>query len=203
MKVIWNGGETYAGLEQAVLSVLGPGEGLLAACSFSASKTLALSNSNIHIITIYDSGRSICQVSGHTQIPLSAVSGVTTGGGTGVSLSFSCEGRIEKFHSQKSNGDEARRFIKLFRDVLLKKEIQKESSAADEIEKFSKLASEGILSGEELTRAKEMFIGRPPNHIDQSVQLLRNLKELQRQGVLSESEFNMKKWDILSKSDFK
>ena len=73
---------------------------------------------------------------------------------------------------------------------------------AEEIKKLSLLCEEGILTQEELERAKEMLLGKPPNQIDESIRLLRNLRGLQKQGVLSESEFNMKKWDVLSKRDF-
>jgi hypothetical protein len=72
---------------------------------------------------------------------------------------------------------------------------------ADEIEKLARLTQEGILTDEELARAKEMLLGRPQSHVDQSMHQLMDLNELKKQGVLSESEFNMKKWDILSRQD--
>ena len=68
---------------------------------------------------------------------------------------------------------------------------------------MSQLTAEGVLTLEELVRAKEMFLGRPPDAVEQSIALLRNLKDLKKQGILSESEFNSKKWDVLSRRDFK
>ena len=97
---------------------------------------------------------------------------------------------------------EAKSFAKQLKSLTASREALQGSSVADEIAKLSQLAKEGVLSEEELQRAKALYLGQPPSHIDQSIQLLRNLKELQKQGVLSESEFNMKKWDILSKRDF-
>jgi len=73
--------------------------------------------------------------------------------------------------------------------------------AAYEIRRLAELAAEGILSEDELTRAKEHFLGKPKSKQDEAVRLLQDLHQLVKQGVLSEGEFNMKKWDILSKKD--
>ena len=53
-----------------------------------------------------------------------------------------------------------------------------------------------------MKRPNRLMLSQPPNHVDQSILLLKNLNELRKQGVLSESEFNMKKWDVLSKREF-
>ena len=49
-------------------------------------------------------------------------------------------------------------------------------------------------------RAKDLFPGKPEDERDRAVGELRQLHELQKSGALSLSEFNMKKWDVLSRT---
>jgi hypothetical protein len=70
---------------------------------------------------------------------------------------------------------------------------------ADELRKLAVLTNEGVLTRDDLERAKGLFLGKPRPKQDEATRLLRNLYELHCQGALSESEFNMKKWDILAK----
>jgi hypothetical protein len=72
-------------------------------------------------------------------------------------------------------------------------------SVAEEIRKLAELTAEGILSNDELTRAKELLLGKPKDSRDEMVRLLRNLNDLKREGVITQGEYNLKKWDILSK----
>ncbi len=74
-------------------------------------------------------------------------------------------------------------------------------SVADELAKLQELRHEGVLSEDEWTRAKELYLGKPEDKRGRSVHALRALHELYQTGALSESEFNMKKWDILSRKD--
>jgi hypothetical protein len=71
-------------------------------------------------------------------------------------------------------------------------------SAAQEIEKLGRLFLSGVITADEFERGKTMFLGTPPNKAAAAVELLSNLQRLKEQGVLSESEFNSKKWEILS-----
>ena len=71
-------------------------------------------------------------------------------------------------------------------------------SIADEIAKLGELAQQGVITQEEFSRGKELFLGRAPDEAADQVALLRQLHGLWKSGVLSESEFNMKKWDLLS-----
>ena len=71
-------------------------------------------------------------------------------------------------------------------------------SIADEIAKLGELSQQGIITQEEFSRGKELFLGRAPDEAADKVALLRQLHGLWKSGVLSESEFNMKKWDLLS-----
>jgi len=61
------------------------------------------------------------------------------------------------------------------------------------------LANVWILNEEDWERAKSIFLGKPGNKRDEAVRMLRNLHDLHRAGVLPEGEFNMKKWDVLSR----
>lgn len=74
------------------------------------------------------------------------------------------------------------------------------SSVADELEKLLALAKSGALSRAEWQRAKEMFIGQAPDRQAATRRDLSSLYDLHRRGVLSASEYNEKKWDLLSRS---
>jgi len=74
----------------------------------------------------------------------------------------------------------------------------KPASAAAEIRKLTGLLDEGILTPEEWQSAKAQLVGLRQNQVDEAVKLLRALHELEKAGGLSEAEYNMKKWDILS-----
>lgn len=73
-------------------------------------------------------------------------------------------------------------------------------SVADELSKLSELRDRGAISAEDWSRSKDLFLGKQPDAQQRTVQQLRQLHDLQKSGVLSESEFNMKKWDVLSRS---
>jgi len=111
-------------------------------------------------------------------------------------LSFSCEGKEEIFLMHYVEG---KAFVEKFREVVSNKDSSPtQLSMADELQKLAQLTKEGILSAEEYDRAKNRLIGVSPSQVDEATKLLRQLHELRVQGVLSESEFNMKKWDVLS-----
>lgn len=70
---------------------------------------------------------------------------------------------------------------------------------ASEVERLAALATEGVISPDEYERGKELYLGKSPDQRDEALDLLRKLHGLFKSGVLSESEFNMKKWDVLSR----
>ena len=72
--------------------------------------------------------------------------------------------------------------------------------AGTELEKLADLVNRGMLAAEDFDRAKGLMLGKPPSRVHEQCQLLESLFVLHKQGVLSESEFNMKKWDILSRT---
>jgi hypothetical protein len=77
------------------------------------------------------------------------------------------------------------------------------AGAGNELEKLAELVNRGVLTSSDFERAKGLFLGKPVSQVQESVQLLENLYVLHKQGVLSESEFNMKKWDVLSRTGVK
>lgn len=71
-------------------------------------------------------------------------------------------------------------------------------SIADELDKLATLAQEGVITHAEFNRLKSRLAGQNSGAQD-VIRLLRGLKDLEREGVLTTSEFQMKKWDVLSK----
>ena len=77
--------------------------------------------------------------------------------------------------------------------------VKNTTAAADALDQLVPLLNDGILTQEEFDRAKDGFLGATVEVRESSVALLRQLHSLHKSGVLTESEFNLKKWDILSK----
>ena len=73
------------------------------------------------------------------------------------------------------------------------------SGTGVELEKLADLVNRGIISQDDFDRAKGLLLGKPASKVQESAQMLESLYALYKQGVLSESEFNLKKWDVLSK----
>lgn len=113
-----------------------------------------------------------------------------------LKFSFSWEGKQERFFMPPIEG---KAFVDKFREVMSKQDSNTaQVGMAEELQKLTQLTKEGILSAEEFDRAKNQLIGASSSQVDEATKLLRQLHELLVQGVLSESEFNMKKWDVLS-----
>lgn len=73
------------------------------------------------------------------------------------------------------------------------------STTADAISRLAVLLEEGVLSPEEFERAKQGFVGATVEIGESASSTIRQLHSLFKAGVLTQSEFNMKKWDVLSK----
>jgi hypothetical protein len=71
-------------------------------------------------------------------------------------------------------------------------------SVAQEIEKLGQLLATGVITEAEFQRGKTLYLGAPSDKAVAAIELLENLDALRKRGVLSESEFNTKKWEILS-----
>lgn len=203
------------GLLELIQSELEPEETLLEVCKFNmltipgrnknrTPVVAVLTNRYFHFMAVRKMSGGKWKLRAHSQLPLSSVSAVTTKmKRNSAQISLFWEGREESLVAGSKWFEEAKAFASQSKRVVTEREVRHEASGvADEIAKLSQLANEGILTEDELARAKDLMLGRPSSDIDQSIVLLKNLHELQRQGVLSESEFNMKKWDVLSKKDF-
>ena len=79
--------------------------------------------------------------------------------------------------------------------------VKNTTAAADALDQLVPLLNDGILTQEEFDRAKDGFLGATVEVRESSVGLLRQLHSLHKSGVLTESEFNLKKWDVLSKDE--
>ena len=69
---------------------------------------------------------------------------------------------------------------------------------AEQVEKLGQLFLKGVITSEEFERGKAMFLGNPPDVAQQTMETLDDLYSLKQKGALSESEYNVKKWDLLS-----
>lgn len=70
---------------------------------------------------------------------------------------------------------------------------------ADELGKLAQLVQEGALTADEWQRAKDLVLGQPKDKQDEAVERVAKLYAAHKAGALTESEFNMTKWDILSR----
>ena len=75
-----------------------------------------------------------------------------------------------------------------------------EADVASALSKLAALSKDGLLSPDEWERAKELYLGKPESRREADARLLRELNDLHDNGVLSEYEFNTKKWEILSRT---
>ena len=69
---------------------------------------------------------------------------------------------------------------------------------AEQVEKLGQLFLKGVITAEEFERGKALFLGSPPDVAGKTMETLNDLYRLQQKGALSESEYNIKKWDLLS-----
>lgn len=101
-----------------------------------------------------------------------------------------------------SNRDIGERLISSINAALTDRERVYVSPAAvgvaDELSRLAQLRDTGVLSFSDWEQAKAMFFGKPPSDRDEAISHLQRLHDLHRAGVLSESEFNTKKWEVLS-----
>lgn len=72
-------------------------------------------------------------------------------------------------------------------------------SVADELGKLAALRDAGVLTEADWSQAKELFLGKRPDAQELAIEQLRQLHSLMLSKVLSESEYNSKKWEILSR----
>jgi len=73
------------------------------------------------------------------------------------------------------------------------------AAVADELERLARLVQEGAISPEEWKRAKALILGQPKDKQADAIERVAKLYRAYKTGALSQSEFNMTKWDILSR----
>ena len=73
------------------------------------------------------------------------------------------------------------------------------SGIADELEKLARLVQVGALTVDEWERAKTAILGKPKDKQADAIERVAKLYRVHQTGALSQSEFNMTKWDILSR----
>jgi hypothetical protein len=115
----------------------------------------------------------------------------------GHSISIHTTGNTAKM-KQINKGDVAG-FVGTVRDRMGRSDSP--VGVADELSKLAALRDAGLLSASEWERATSLFLGKPSSARDEAIAQLRSLHALHRDGVLSESEFNSKKWDVLARNN--
>ncbi len=117
--------------------------------------------------------------------------------GRPVQLKVTWQGGNETYFSTFDNANE---FVKACEAAFQGKvTVEQSKMVGDAVSRLALLLEEGLISQEEFERSKQGLIGQPTSKGDEIVGLLRQLHSLKVAGVLTEGEFNMKKWDILSK----
>jgi hypothetical protein len=72
------------------------------------------------------------------------------------------------------------------------------SGIADELEKLVRLVQDGALTADEWQRAKAALLDQPKDKQAEAIERVAQLYRAHQSGELSQSEFNMAKWDILA-----
>jgi hypothetical protein len=73
------------------------------------------------------------------------------------------------------------------------------SEIAGELERLARLVEEGALSADEWQRAKAAVLGKPKDKQADAIERVSKLYRAYQSGAVSQSEFNLTKWDILAR----
>ena len=210
----------------AIQEVLEPGEIVEEVADFhmpvpksAVSLTWVLTQRNLRALSFRGSGilsrSTAVTVAGNFQVPIYQITSFTTGrqggwrfqnvdtGSVGFlkqemrSMSFTHAGGRETWWTEYAQGEALIRRVR----ARLSDFAPTQVGIAEEIEKLAMLRAEGVLDDDEFDRAKQLFIGKRPDQQTEAMKILRQLHSLQQAGVLSPGEFNMKKWDVLARSE--
>lgn len=204
---------------ESLASILEPGERIDALADFvdpatqRVSRTIVLTNRNVRFIGFNAGllrsaaagtlrGKKLRPVAFKFTIPLHGITGIGVKRAMGgviqqarVVVEIHWGGAPELWQSRFA---EAAELVAKLETVFGEPDLSaKTTEFAEELSKLSALTTAGLLTSGEFDRAKQAFIGRPPDEAAEAVALLRQLHDLYRTNVLSESEFNVKKWDLL------
>jgi hypothetical protein len=122
-----------------------------------------------------------------------------TGEGTVVTVDLA-GGRPETLAMRREDAVEFTRQLSLLRDRANRRaERVPTERLAEELAELQELVNRGVLTAEDWETAKRNLLGAPRDRVAECAASLEQLHALMKRGVLSEAEFNMKKWDLLSR----
>lgn len=197
-------------LRPAIQPILDPGEVIEILCDFysgATNRTLVLTNRTLRFTAFQRprfAGKKPWPLTFNFTIPLHLITGVGVSRvppglrtQAKVSIQVHWTGTPEFWSSNYAHGD---LFAQHLEGMLARRTAAAQGSGiADEIAKLGALTSNGVITAEEFERGKQVFLGSAPDQAAATVAHLRQLHDLFLAKVLSESEFNMKKWELLSK----
>lgn len=172
--------------------------------SWTVKVTLALTQERLYLV--WFKGH---KVSEFQAVPLASIATflwsfdktkTTTGVHTGYTFSFAyiAAGQATS-RSLWAEPHSAEPFIEQFKAAMARYVVLAAPiDIATQIRSLQALVNEGILTAEEMRRAKDLFLGRPPDQRQLMERNLRSLHELRKTGVLNQIEFDIKKQDILA-----
>jgi hypothetical protein len=189
----------------------GPGEILIGSCNMlhEGSAVLAiLTNRNIRSFQFHKVGflrtRYVAVISGSMAIPMHEIRSMSViqkkiKGYSSKMLDLNIV-TIVGAHSLISKADSdsiafGRACERAFQDKV---HLEQTKLVGDAIGQISSLLDEGLITKDEFEHAKQGLVGQPASRGTEIVGLLRQLHSLEQSGVLTASEFRMKKWDLLS-----
>jgi protein-S-isoprenylcysteine O-methyltransferase Ste14 len=76
-------------------------------------------------------------------------------------------------------------------------------NVAKQLAELGELRNKGVITQEEFDRGKALFLGNPPDIAAKTLDVLDGLYKLKMNGALSESEYNIKKWELLAGKNLK
>lgn len=107
---------------------------------------------------------------------------------------------MEVYHGTVSAKDRLRTAHEAAKKLIEKLEgFAPAANMADELTRLAKLVEQGALTEEEWDRAKSALLGKPRDKQTEAIERVSKLHQLHKSGALSLSEFNMTKWDIMSR----
>ena len=170
-------------------------------------RTLVLTNRSIRFIQFATKGlinkQVLPEIVWNFSLPIHEIQGLGISQsekigmfGRPIQLRVTWTGGSETYFSIFDNANE---FVKACEAAFQGKvTVEQAKMVGDAVSRLASLLDDGLLTQEEFERAKKGFVGEPASKGDEAVGLLRQLFSLMKAGVLSQGEFNMKKWDILS-----
>ena len=188
-----------------------PGEKLIESCNMlhEGSAVLAiLTNRNIRSFQFHKVGfprkRHVAVISGSTAIPMHEIRSMSViqkkmKGHSSRMLELNIATIVGAHALISKAGSDSIAFgqacERAFQDKV---HLEQTKLVGDAIGQISSLLDEGLITKEEFEHAKKGLVGQPASRGNEIVGLLRQLQSLEQSGVLTASEFRMKKWDLLS-----